>query len=121
MRDRAKLADRRNAILQKILARCVRRPRQPGQEIGCLEWQGPDSGDGRGGGYPRMSLDGQTVAVHLVIANHFLGYIPGKKQIDHECGNRRCLEWTHMDIVTASENCRRRNGRKPQRRGNWRK
>ena len=29
-----------------------------------------------------MSLDGQTVAVHLVVFTHYYGYIPGKKQID---------------------------------------
>lgn len=115
------LADRRETVMQMILDRCVRREPTGDQEIGCLEWTGPDSGEGRGGGYARMWLDGQVVAVHLVVAAHHLGYIPGKKQIDHECKNRRCVEWTHFDIVTCKENAKRRDGHKPSRRGNWRK
>lgn len=70
----------------------------------CHIWTGPNSGDGRGGGYPRMSLDGQTVAVHLVVYTHHFGFIPGKKQIDHRCNNRLCVNQEHLQMVTHRKN-----------------
>lgn len=109
MTSRPDLLARRQAIIDKVMALCVENT-----STGCLVWQGQTSGTGRGGGYPRMCLDGQTVAVHAVVAAHFLGYIPGKKQIDHTCRNRLCLNHHHFDIVTQRENCRRRDGKKPR-------
>lgn len=48
---------RRDRIRAKIAARSVE------TDDGCLIWTGPTSGKtGRGHGYPRMSLDGGTVA-----------------------------------------------------------
>lgn len=94
---------RRERILDKVLARV-----RVDHITGCWEWQGPTSGDGRGGGYGRMSLDGQTVAVHLVVFVHFHGFIPGKKQIDHNCNNRICCNPNHLDLVTHLENQRRK-------------
>lgn len=77
---------------------------------GCHIWKGPDSGKtGRGRGYPRMNLNGQTVAVHRVMYTHVHGYIPGKKQIDHTCKNRRCVNPNHLEMVTHKENQRRRD------------
>lgn len=77
----------------------------------CFIWTGPTSGTGRGGGYGRMSLDGQTVAVHLVAYTHFFGYIPSKKQVDHLCFNRLCWNPAHLDLVTHIENQKRRDNR----------
>lgn len=70
----------------------------------CHVWQGPDSGNGRGGGYPRMSLDGQTVAVHIVSFTNKNGFVPGKKQIDHMCNNRMCVRDDHLQMVTHKQN-----------------
>lgn len=70
----------------------------------CHEWQGPTSGDGRGGGYGRMSLNGRTVAVHLVVYTHYFGYIPGNKQIDHKCNNRLCCNPAHLQMVSHKNN-----------------
>ncbi|MCK5639573.1 MAG: HNH endonuclease, partial [Gammaproteobacteria bacterium] len=79
----------------------------------CWEWQGSHSGNGRGGGYPRMSLDGQTVAVHRVMYIQINGYVPSKKQIDHVCRNRCCVNPAHLEMVTHKENIKRRdNARK---------
>lgn len=75
----------------------------------CHIWQGPDSGTGRGGGYARMNLDGQTVAVHLVAWTNEHGFIPGKKQLDHLCRRRRCVAEAHLELVTHKENQRRRD------------
>ncbi len=95
--------DRRVSILAKVLSRVRVDP-----QTECWGWTGPTSGDGRGGGYARMSLDGQTVAVHRVMATLFMGYIPGKKQVDHTCRNRLCVNPEHLEIVTHKRNQKRR-------------
>lgn len=92
------------AITRKIFAKCLM-----DTHTGCWIWQGPTSGDGRGGGYARMSLDGQTVCVHRVTYTHHHGYIPSKKQIDHTCRNRLCVNPRHLEMVTHKENQRRRD------------
>jgi len=82
-----------------------------GKPSPCLLWLGSHSGNGRGGGYPRMSLDGQTVAVHIVSYVNTNGYVPGKKQIDHLCNNRMCVNPDHLEMVTHKTNQRRRDAR----------
>jgi len=96
-------SERSNKVITKVLANIHIDENQ------CWVWNGPDSGNGRGGGYPRMSLDGQTVAVHRVTYTHVNGYIPGKKQIDHTCRNRMCVNPNHLEMVTHKENQRRRD------------
>ena len=86
-----------------------------GEPSPCHIWQGSHSGSGRGGGYPRMSLDGQTVAVHIVSFVNKNGFVPGKKQIDHLCNNRMCVNEDHLEMVTHKENQRRRDARKQER------
>ncbi|TPJ75809.1 HNH endonuclease [Mesorhizobium sp. B2-6-3] len=80
-----------------------------GYETPCHLWIGPDSGNGRGGDYPRMKLDGQTVAVHRVSFTNEHGYIPGKKQLDHKCRTRRCVRDDHLEMVTHKQNQKRRD------------
>ena len=94
---------RRHQIFHRVLKRTVQ---QPGTN--CWLWQGPDSGNGRGGGYPRMSLGSRTVAVHLVMYVHEHGYIPGGKQVDHTCRNRMCVNPAHLELVSHRENQKRR-------------
>jgi len=55
-----------------------------------------------------MSLDGHTVCVHRVVYTLVSGYIPGKKQIDHRCKNRLCVNPDHLEMVTHRENQRRK-------------
>lgn len=86
-----------------------------GRQDPCHIWQGSDSGTGRGGGYPRMSLNGQTVAVHIVSFVNKNGFVPGKKQIDHLCNNRMCVNPDHLEMVTHKENQRRRDARKQEK------
>ena len=105
---------RRDQILLRIESRCTITDtgfvldHKPSP---CHLWSGPNSGTGRGGGYGRMSLDGQTVAVHLVVFTHYYGYIPGKKQIDHLCNNRLCCNPLHLEMVTHKTNQKRRAAR----------
>jgi hypothetical protein len=106
--------NRRQAIIAKIESRCKVEDRGfilDGKPSPCHIWTGPNSGSGRGGGYGRMCLDGQTVAVHIVSATHYFGYIPGKKQVDHLCGQRPCCNPAHLEIVTHLMNQRRRDAR----------
>ena len=74
---------RAKTILDKILSGCRRDP-----ERGCWTWFGGTSGNGRGGGYGRVNVDGGTMAVHRVMFTLFHGPIPPRKQIDHKCRNR---------------------------------
>ena len=105
---------RRETIIQRILNRCdiidlghvINDKPSP-----CHIWTGPTSGAGRGGGYGRMKLDGQTVATHLVAFVHFFGYLPSKKQVDHLCNNRLCCNPQHLELVTHLENQKRRAAR----------
>lgn len=98
---------RRERVLQKIMSNVAMTYEGftlDGVPSPCYQWLGPDSGSGRGGGYPRMCLDGQTVAVHLVVYTHHFGFIPGKKQIDHRCNNRMCVNPDHLQMVTHKKN-----------------
>lgn len=91
---------RREDIAAKIAERVIVCP-----DTGCHIWTGPTSGDtGRGKGYPRMNLDGQTVAVHRVVYTNEHGYIPGRKQIDHDCNNRLCVNIKHLFMTTHKKN-----------------
>ena len=109
--DPAELADRRGEIMARIYERVEV------TDLGfvlddkpspCHLWTGPDSGTGRGGGYGRMSLNSQTVAVHLVVYTHYFGYIPGKKQVDHKCNNRLCINPCHLQLTSHLRNQRLR-------------
>lgn len=92
-------------ILSKIMARV-----EVDSATGCWGWTGPTSGTaGRGAGYPRMSLDGGTVAVHIVMYVLHHGPVPPRKQIDHLCRNRLCVAPHHLEMVTHKENQRRRD------------
>lgn len=97
---------RRTDIVDKVYAQV--KVIDMGYDTPCHIWMGPDSGKGRGGGYSRMNLNGHTVAVHRVMFTHKFGFIPGKKQIDHKCTNRRCVNPCHLEMVTHRENQRRK-------------
>jgi hypothetical protein len=113
------MSDRRDIIRAKIAAQV--QIVDMGFETPCHVWTGGDSGGGRGGGYARMWLDGQVVAVHIVAWVNERGYLPGKKQLDHLCRVRRCVNLDHLEPVTHRQNMKRRdraNGvsRKPRKR-----
>jgi hypothetical protein len=102
---------RRNEIIERLQSRCeivdtgflLNEHPSP-----CHLWTGPTSGTGRGGNYGRMSLNGQTVATHIVAYTHYYGYVPSKKQIDHLCNQRLCCNPAHLELVTLLTNQRRR-------------
>jgi hypothetical protein len=94
---------RRAKLYAKVMSRVLV------DEDGCYIWQGPDSGKkGRGKGYPRMNVDGATMAVHIVMWVIENGPIPPKKQLDHTCRKRLCVRPTCTELVTHLQNQRRR-------------
>ena len=101
--------DRRRRLFEKVMARVQVAP------SGCYIWTGPDSGTGRGGGYPRMCVDGATMAVHIVMWVIRNGPIPPRKQLDHNCTTRRCVNPDHLDLVTHLKNQRLRDQRRRER------
>lgn len=101
------MRDRRSEIWSRIRENVTITPGP--LDTPCWLWNGTHSGTGRGGGYPRMKLGGQTVAVHRVAATHVYGFIPGKKQLDHLCRNRMCVNPDHTEIVTHKLNQKRRD------------
>ena len=106
--------DRRDEILNRISSRTAITDtgfQIDGKPSPCYLWTGPTSGTGRGGGYGRMSLNGHTVAVHLVAYTHFYGYIPGNRQVDHLCNQRLCWNKEHLELVSHLTNQRRRTAR----------
>lgn len=80
---------------------------------GCWLWQGPDSGEGRGGGYGRVSYLGRTTAVHLLVwrltGQRLLR--PGE-QLDHSCVQRRCCNPAHLNPRYQPANVRLANKRR---------
>jgi hypothetical protein len=97
---------RRDALTAKVLARCVLEPGP--MPTPCRLWTGPTSGsEGRGAGYGRMSVDGGTMAPHIVMWVIRNGPIPPRKQLDHVCRNRLCVD--HTELVTHKQNQKRRD------------
>jgi len=79
-----------------------------GETTPCWIWQGANSGDGRGGGYGRVAIDGHSSAVHRVTYTMVYGYLPAKRQVDHLCCNRLCCNPEHLEDLTHKQNQRRR-------------
>lgn len=82
---------------------------------GCLEWTGYVNG----GGYSVMGVDGGTKPAHHVAWFRHYGYWPPPEmEIDHTCHkpeecklgdlcrHRRCVEWSHLDLVTPKQHSR---------------
>lgn len=100
------IKERRELLFSRLLSKTIIEDR--GYVTPCYVWTGATSGEGRGGGYGRISIDGQTSAVHLVAFTHFYGYINGKKQVDHLCKTRACWNPLHLELVTPTENQKRK-------------
>lgn len=98
---------RRQDIRERILASVA--IVDAGYETPCWLWTLADSGNGRGGGYPRMKLNTRTCAAHKVSFVNEHGYVPGNKQIDHRCKNRSCVNPDHLEMVSHIENQKRRD------------
>ncbi len=70
----------------------------------CFEWV---AGKSRVG-YGKFQLEGRTRLAHRVAYEMVYGDIPGQLTIDHLCMNKLCVNPMHMELVTLSENVRRK-------------
>lgn len=59
-------------------------------------------------GYGRIWVDGAAKRVHRVVWELKNGEIPDGMTIDHLCRMRACCNTEHMELVSQSENVRRR-------------
>ena len=57
--------------------------------------------------YPTFRDGEKVVFAHQFVALRAFGPTPKGHHIDHLCGIRNCVEVTHLEIVTAKENCQR--------------
>lgn len=67
---------------------------------GCWDWVASLSVKG----YGLFKLNGKTVKAHRVSYELFKGEIPKGLQIDHLCRNRKCVNPSHLEAVTARIN-----------------
>jgi hypothetical protein len=78
-------------IVNKVMPRCKKRG-------DCLLWLGPVHKKGL---YGMVSgADRKSVAVHVAVYEHFVGPIPYNYRVVQSCGNRLCLNFEHMSLVT---------------------
>jgi len=114
MYDPRDLTGRRLDLFQKIMRGCsgVAILGQGFKPDACWIWCNGCSGNGRGGGYGRISVDGQMMAVHRVMWMIWHGPIHSKRQVDHTCRTRRCCNPRHLEATTHKANQKRRDERR---------
>jgi hypothetical protein len=74
-------------------------------ENGCWIWQKQTIGKG----YGRKWVDGRGVLAHRWYYEQANEPIPEGLQIDHLCRVKRCVNPAHLEVVTNTENRRRRS------------
>lgn len=98
--------------LDSLLSRCIVTP------DGCHIWTGADSGTGRGGNYPKATVNKKQVYIHRYIWTKYRGPIPEGYDVDHMCArwgygdpwlSRRCVNLDHLQCVDLFMNQRLRH------------
>ncbi len=73
-------------------------------ESGCWLWTGGKTGGGYG---TFMRTRGKSTVAHRFAYEEFVGSIPDGLDLDHLCRVRHCVNPSHLEPVTRSENLRR--------------
>lgn len=74
-----------------------------GHETLCWIWQGGTTG----AGYGTLALERRNHLAHRAYWEHYVGEIPEAMTIDHLCRVKNCVNPTHMEPVSMTENIRR--------------
>lgn len=72
----------------------------------CLIWDGHKTGSG----YSQMMLNGQRHYIHRLAYELARGPIPAGMQVDHICGNRGCINASHLRLATLQQNAQYKQG-----------
>lgn len=82
-------------------------------ENGCWAWNAA-----KGRGYGVITYNGKAGVAHKIAYELLHGKVKEGLELDHLCKNTFCVNPSHLEQVTHSENCRRgTHGRKCQERG----
>lgn len=81
-------------------------------ENGCTKWSGGKDRDG----YPAFWYDGRTGRAARLLWTIIHGEIESHLVIRHTCDNKECLELSHLQLGTATD-----NNRDTVSRGRWRR
>lgn len=73
---------------------------------GCWLWTGAKTPSG----YGKINRNGRFQYVHRFAYEMAFGAIPTGLEIDHLCGNRSCVNPSHLEPVTRQENITRSGG-----------
>lgn len=90
-------------ILEPAVARRFWAKVELNHETGCWKWRGAVNSRG----YGQFALDTVSKSAHRVSYQLHVGAIPEDLQLDHLCGNKRCVNPLHLEPVTAAENLAR--------------
>lgn len=103
----------RAVLLDRFFAKVVVDPR-PG---GCSYWIGAIADDGYGRVQAAIGVGSPTVAAHTFLWELRHGPVPAGKRLLHRCDETSCVDDTHLEAGTQSENIRQmiRRGRSPRR------
>ena len=72
-------------------------------DSGCWSWIGPTTK----WNYGRFSMKHVRYPAHRVMYTLFNGLVPSDMHMDHLCRNPRCVNPSHLEIVTPKENVQR--------------
>ena len=89
---------RRYPIMLQLLMRTEPRLRRPNQSAGCLEWTGYCKPDG----YPIVQYALKRYKLpDLVWILRYADPIPDDAMVHHTCGNRKCIERSHLVLRSS--------------------
>lgn len=71
---------------------------------GCWEWSASTNAEN---GYGMFWNGERTQVAHRFLYETIIGSVPVGFELDHLCRNKRCVNPTHLDIVTRSQNTAR--------------